>query len=95
MNDAERIVGKTLFVEASPDDNINMISKNLIGYNVVTDKGDMVGQLKDVMWLPTNDAYVINSGSKEYLIPIIPEIIKHFDHELQLIVIVPMDGLLD
>ena len=95
LNDAERIVGKTLFVEASPDDNINMISKNLLGYNVVTDKGDMVGQLKDVMWLPTNDAYVINSGSKEYLIPIIPEIIKHFDHELQLIVIVPMDGLLD
>ena len=55
----------------------------------------MIGQLKDVMWLPTNDAYVINNGSKEYLIPIIPEIIKHFDHELQLIVIVPMDGLLD
>ena len=29
LNDAERIVGKTLFVEASPDDNINMISKNI------------------------------------------------------------------
>lgn len=95
LNDAEKIVGKTLYVKASPDDNINMISKDLIGYDVVTNKGDVVGQLKDVMWLPTNDAYVINSGSKEYLIPIIPEIVKHFDHELHMIVIVPMDGLLD
>ena len=55
----------------------------------------MVGDLKDVMWLPSNDAYVIQNKDKEYLIPIIPELIKKIDHKFQRIIITPMDGLLD
>ena len=95
LDAAEKIVGKTLFVRTGCDEIINMISKDLLGYTVVTHSGDKVGHLKDVMWLPSNDAYVIHDGKKEYLIPIIPEVIKRLDHELQRIVIAPMDGLLD
>ena len=95
LDQAERIVGKTLYVSTGCDESINMISKDLLGYSVVTDSGERVGELKDVMWLPSNDAYVIHDGKKEYLIPIIPEVIKRLDHELQRIVIAPMDGLLD
>ena len=31
VTDAESIVGKTLFVQADADENINLISKNLLG----------------------------------------------------------------
>ena len=95
VNDAKSIVGKTLYVQTDTDDDINLISKNLIGYNVVTNTGVIVGELTDFMWLPSNDVYVIKNGKKEYLIPIIPEVIKKLDHSQMTILISPMDGLLD
>ena len=61
----------------------------------MTNNGLLVGELADVMWLPSNDVYVIKNGKKEYLIPIIPEVIKKLDHHKMNVVISPMDGLLD
>jgi len=95
VNDAEKIVGQTIFIEAANDDQINMIGKHVLGYEVFEESGDFVGVLKDVMWLPNSDVYVIKNGDKEYLIPVIPEVVKGVDHEQSLIVITPMDGLLD
>ena len=34
VKDAKSIVGKTLYAQTDTDDDINLISKNLIGYNV-------------------------------------------------------------
>ena len=56
---------------------------------------DFVGVLNDIMWLPNNDIYVIKNGSQEFLIPVIPEVIKRLDHDKKIILITPMDGLLD
>ena len=95
VSDAEKIVGQTIFVEAQSEDGINLIGKDLLGYDVLAESGDFVGTLKDVMWLPGNDAYVIKNGEKEILIPVIPEVVKGVDHETGVIVISPMDGLLD
>ena len=94
-NDAKKIVGKTLYAQTDSDDNINLISRSLIGYNIVTNDGSIVGDLVDVMWLPSNDAYVIKNDAKEYLIPIIPEVVGRIDHSKRRIFISPMDGLFD
>ena len=66
---------------ASKCDEINLIGSNLIGFKVVTDIGIKVGALKDIMWLPANDVYVVFNGSKELLIPIVPEIVLSLDYE--------------
>ena len=95
VTDAEKILGQTIFIEASGEDQINMIGKDLLGYEVFAESGDLVGILKDVMWLPHSDVYVITKGKKEYLIPVIPEVVKGIDHEQGVIVISPMEGLLD
>ena len=95
VKDAKSIVGKTLYAQTDTDDDINLISKNLIGYSVVTNAGLLVGELADVLWLPSNDVYVIKNGKKENLIPIIHEVIKKLDHSQMTIFISPMDGLLD
>lgn len=92
---AERIIGQTIFVETDDDDKIMLIGKELLGFDVVTDMGISVGILSDVVWLPTNDAYLINDGEREFLIPVIPEVVKGVNFDAKRIIITPMDGLLD
>lgn len=94
-NDAEAMVGQIIFVPVSEGDKIQMISEELLGATVITESGDIIGELSEILWAPSNDIYVINNGKKEILIPVIPEIIKEVSADSGLIVIVPMDGLLD
>lgn len=94
-NKAKDMVGKTIFAYANKDDEINLIANYLIGFRVVNDNGINVGILKDVLWLPANDVYVVYNGEKELLIPIIPEIILSLDYENKEILISAIDGLID
>ena len=89
------MIGKTIFVSTNNDDEINLIGSDLIGFKVVTDVGSEVGVLKDVMWLPANDVYVVFNGIKELLIPIVPEIVLSLNHENKEIIISSIDGLID
>jgi 16S rRNA processing protein RimM len=94
-DEAEAIKGKYVFASVLIDDEINQISGDLIGYTVVTDIGDIVGELIEILWLPVNDIYVIRNEDREILIPVIPEVIKSIYHDERAIEITPMDGLLD
>ena len=95
LSDAKKILGKTLYTQAEYDDEINLISRELLGFTVITITHEIIGTLSDVMWLPSNDVYLIKNNFKEYLIPIIPEIIKKVDYSKMQIVIEPIDGLID
>ena len=92
---AESMIGQLLFASIHHEDPINMISPDLLGATVITDSGNIIGELVDMMSLPTNDVYVIERGKKEVLIPVIPEIVRTVDVEMGLVTITPMDGLLD
>ena len=93
LDSAKTIIGKTIFVQTSLDSKINWISKNILGYKVVDNSGNLIGRIIDVIWLPNHDAYIIEKESKEYIIPIIPEIIKKVDYDDKSITIKVMDGL--
>ena len=92
---AETMVGQTIFAVVDDSDAIHFVSGDLIGYDVVTDSGRLIGELGEILWLPANDAYVIYSGEQEFLIPIIPEIVKEISHTQRVVMITPMEGLLD
>ena len=92
---AETMVGQTIFAVVDDLDAIHFVSGDLIGYDVVTDSGRLIGELGEILWLPANDAYVIYSGDLEFLIPIIPEIVKEISHPQRAVMISPMEGLLD
>ena len=47
---------------------------DLIGLRVITDAGDEIGTVSDIMTMPGNNVYIV-SGSREYLIPAVPEFI--------------------
>ena len=91
---AKNIIGKTIYANTKADDEINLIASDLIGFDVVTDRGDFVGELKDVMWLPANDVYVIFNGEKELLIPIVNEVVLSVDYDKKEILIANVDGLI-
>ena len=92
---AKTIIGKKIFALVDELDSIHFLSSDLIGYGVFTDEGIHVGRLGEILWLPANDAYVINDGDREFLIPIIPEIVKSIDYPQRAVLITPMEGLLD
>ena len=91
---AKNIIGKTIYANTKADDEINLIASDLIGFDVVTDTDDSVGELKDVMWLPANDVYVIFNGEKELLIPIVNEVVLSVDYDKREILIANIDGLI-
>ncbi len=93
LDSAKKIIGKTIFVQTSKNSEINWISKNILNYKVIDESGNLVGHIIDVMWLPSHDAYIIEKESKEYIIPIVSEIIKQVDYENRNIIIKVMDGL--
>ena len=90
---AKTIIGKTIFAQTSLDSKINWISKNILNYNVIDESGNLLGHIIDVMWLPNHDAYIIEKESKEYIIPIVPEVIQKVDYNNSSIIIKVMDGL--
>lgn len=94
-DEAESMIGKTLFASITDKDPINLISPELIGSSVVTVSGDFVGKLVEMISLPNHEVYVISNNGKEVLIPVVPEFIHSVDITDKVISISPVEGLLD
>ena len=68
---------------------------DLIGMEVLTEEGEVVGQVKDVWQMPANDVWVVRNNGKEVLVPAVKEFIKSVDAERRTIVIHAVEGLLE
>ena len=67
-----------------------------IGCKVVSDEGDSIGEVKDVLETGANPVFVIkNDSGKEYLFPVIDECILSVDTEEMEVVAHVMPGLMD
>lgn len=69
--------------------------EELLGLNVVTADGDVVGPVADVLYGSANDNLVIPGPSGDILIPLIEPVIVSIDIDARLITIAAIDGLLD
>lgn len=68
---------------------------DLIGSLVVTEEGETLGTLKDVMATGANDVYVVSrENGTEVLLPAIKDCVKAIDMEQKKITVHIMDGLL-
>ncbi len=67
----------------------------IIGLKVKTESGEILGEVKEVLSFPANDVYVVKKDKKEYNIPAIKEVIKKIDLKKKLIIIKPLEGLLE
>jgi 16S rRNA processing protein RimM len=68
---------------------------DIIGLEVLTTQGKKIGVIKDVISLPANDVYTVKSGTKEYDIPATKEVVKKIDLHKRIMIIEPLEGLLE
>ena len=99
INDVERYRGKDLWItreQAVPLGEDENFVADLIGLAVVTDGGETLGTMKDVMFTGANDVYVVErENGKELLLPAIKDSILDVDLENGVMTVHVLDGLLD
>ena len=99
LNDVEKYRMKNLFVTRA---NAVKLQKDeyfiadLIGLSVITEDGEVFGELTDVIQTGANDVYAVTmADGKEVLMPAIKECILSVDMENKQMKVHVMDGLLD
>lgn len=99
INDIEKYRGKELWItrdQAVPLGEDENFVADLIGLSVVTDQGETLGVMKDVMFTGANDVYVVErENGKELLFPAIKDCILDVDLEEGVMTVHVLDGLLD
>ena len=97
INDIEKYKKKDLYVtrdQAVPLGENEYFIADLIGLCAVSDEGEQLGELTDVIQAAANDVYVIkDKDSFELLVPAIKDCIKRVDLEAGVIEIHLLEGL--
>jgi 16S rRNA processing protein RimM len=95
---AEQLVGQLVQVpveEAVPLPEGSYYLYQLIGLQVVTQDGQTLGVVTNILETGANDVYVIkNDRQEEILVPSIPDVIKEIDLEKGQIVVELIEGLI-
>ena len=99
INDIEKYKGRDLLIHRDQavelEENEYFVT-DLVGLQVVTEDGAVLGILKEVMPTGANDVYVVQpENGKELLLPAIKDCILDVDLEKGVMTIHLMDGLLD
>lgn len=99
INEVEKYKGMDLLVTR---ENAVKLKKDeyfiadLIGLKVMTDEGEELGLLEDVMLTGANDVYIVKGkDDKEILLPVIKECVLDISLEKQEILVHIMEGLLE
>jgi len=66
----------------------------LIGLEVWTTQGELLGNITEVLAAESNDNYVVSGAKGEILIPAIEDVVKSIDLDSRRITIEPIEGLL-
>ena len=88
---------KKLFIDREylpkiSDDSYYLI--DLIGCDVFEKNNIRVGIVQDVLNLPANDVLVVKKDNKEFLIPLIDDVVKFIDINKKIIKVIILPGLI-
>lgn len=97
IDDAETLRNAIVLIQ--PDDAVRLPANEfyiheLVGCEVVTTAGRVLGALTSVMSGPANDVYVVGAGKSEILLPAIKDVVVEVDLAAKRIVVSPTPGLL-
>lgn len=93
---AESLRGTKLFIpadQAIPLEEGEYYLYELIGMDVLTDAGEHLGEVTDVIETGANNVFVVEGAEQELLIPDIPDVILDIDFEDGRITVQPLPGL--
>ena len=95
-NAAEKLVGEYLFVEPAQRARLpkgRFFVHQVIGLAVVTEEGESVGRVRDVLKLPAHDVYVVEHHGREYMIPGVKEFVLAIEPEKGRVRVRLIDGM--
>ena len=94
VNAAMRIKGRRVFIDRA-DAKLpkgGYFIQDIIGAEVVTESGESIGQLAEVIDAPASMVYVVK-GERERLIPAVPEFILRTDADTGVITVRLIEGM--
>ena len=98
MDDAEALRGKIIYIERKSlklEEGQYLIS-DLIGAEVFhADSNEKLGEISDVSKTGANDVWHINRNGKEYLIPVIDDVVLKVDIDENKVIIRPLLGIFE
>ena len=97
MTEAEKYKGLFLKIDRKDakklPENTYFIA-DLLGLEVYTDEGELLGKVDDIFPTGANDVYVVKDElGKQILLPSIPEVLKEIDLEKEKIIVHLIEGL--
>ena len=99
INDIEKYKGKDLLIhreQAVPLKKDEYFICDIINAQVVTETGEEVGVLKEVLQTGANDVYVVRTTEgKEILLPVIDECVFDLNVEEKIVTVRLMPGIMD
>lgn len=97
-NAAERLRGAQVCVpreEVTPLPEGTYYVADLLGFQVVTEAGTVLGLLEEVLRGPAHDVYVVRGPRGELLLPAVREVVREVRVEDRRITVRPLPGLLE
>jgi len=97
-NDAEFLISCRLLLA---DDRLRPLQSNefflhqIIGCFVEDQKGQILGEITDILETGANNVYEVSNGISSFLVPDVPHIVLELNVEKQRMVIDPIPGLID
>lgn len=99
IDEAEKLKGMVITAErdqlAELEEGTYYVA-DLIGLEVITDEGELIGKISDVLRTGANDVYEVKrEGGKNLLLPVIDSVVKNVDIEDGKVLVHLMEGLAD
>ena len=94
---AEGLIGARLLIavgELPPPAEGEFYYHELIGFRVETVGGEQLGEIAETFSTGLNHVWVVHGGPREYLIPVITDVVRTIDRPGRRVVIAPLPGLL-
>jgi len=98
IEEAEKYRGKVVYINRKdkPLERGRYYIQDLIGCEVFhAETEEKLGDICDVTQTGANDVWHIKRGENEYLIPVIPDVVKSVDVEKAKVTIIPLRGIFE
>ena len=95
---AQALVGSRVLVPRSdlpPPGANEFYYHEILGFEVATVGGESLGSIAETLPTGANDVWVVRGAGREYLIPVIADVVRLIDRAARRVVIEPLPGLLE
>ena len=83
-----------------PDDRLRPLQSNefflhqILGCRVEDQKGQILGEITDILETGANNVYEVSNGSSAFLVPDVPHVVLELNIETKRMIIDPLPGLI-